>query len=96
MSVTVTLPDDVAALLAVEAGRLQVSADELAATLLGKDLREPPAVPSRPLLRHLKGMGASDGTRAAADIEDIMAATHITGRGYKKLTKQDIKTLLGY
>jgi Ribbon-helix-helix protein, copG family len=74
MSVSVTLPDDLAARLAEEARRRHVTTDELAATLLAKDLQAPPEVPDRPLLRSLIGMGASDGSRSAADIEDVMAA----------------------
>lgn len=74
MSVSVNLPDDLGARLVEEAGRRHVSTDELAATLLAKDLREPSEVPGRPLLRGLIGIGASDGKRSAADIEDSMAA----------------------
>jgi hypothetical protein len=74
VSVSVTLPDDLAARLAEEAARRHVTADELAATLLAKDLREPQGVPDRPLLRQLMGMGASDGKHSAADIEDFMVA----------------------
>lgn len=74
MSITVTLPDDLAAKLTEEARRRKLSTDELAATLLARDLAEPQEAPDRPLLRQLRGMGASDGTRSAADIEDIMSA----------------------
>jgi hypothetical protein len=74
MSVSVTIPDDLAARLAEEARRRRVTTDELAATLLAKDLQTPPEAPDRPLLRSLIGMGASDGSRSAADIEDVMAA----------------------
>jgi hypothetical protein len=73
MSVSVTLPDDLAARLAEEADRRHVTADELAATLLAKDLRAPQEVPARPILMSMIGMGSSDGTHRAADIEDFMA-----------------------
>jgi len=43
MGVSVTLPDELAARLAEEAGRRHVTADELAATLLAKDLVVDPA-----------------------------------------------------
>ena len=74
MGVSVTLPDELAARLAEEAGRRHVTADELAATLLAKDLAARQEVRDRPLLRRLIGMGASAGTRSAADVEDVMAA----------------------
>lgn len=74
MSISVTLPDDLATRLAEEARRRRVTADELAVTLLSKDLPERREIPDRPHLRSLIAIGASDGTRSAADIDGIMAA----------------------
>ena len=66
MSVTVQLPDDLAALLAEEAARQSVTADELAARVLAEHIH------GRRRLGFV-AVGASDSGRTAADAEDMLA-----------------------
>jgi hypothetical protein len=66
MSVTVRLPDDLAALLAEEAARQSVTADELAARVLAEHIH------ARRKLGFV-AIGASSSGRRAEDAEDMLA-----------------------
>ena len=66
MSVTVRLPDDVAAQLATEAARQSITPDELAARVLAEHM------PKRRSLGFV-GIGASTSGRTADDAEDMLA-----------------------
>jgi len=66
MSGTVRLPDDLAALLAQEAARQSVTADELAARLLAEHIA------ARRKLGFV-ATGASDTGRTAAEAEEMLA-----------------------
>ena len=66
MSVTVRLPDDLAALLAEEAARQSVTADELAARVLAEHIHD------RRKLGFV-ALGASNSGRTAAEAEDTLA-----------------------
>ncbi|MEO8967563.1 MAG: hypothetical protein ABI355_08110 [Solirubrobacteraceae bacterium] len=66
MSVNVRLPDELAALLAEEAARQSVTADELAARVLAEHIH------ARRRLGFV-AIGASSSGRTAADAEDILA-----------------------
>lgn len=66
MSVNVRLPDDLAALLAEEAARQSVTADELAARVLAEH------IPARRELGFV-AIGASNSGRTAAEAEDMLA-----------------------
>jgi hypothetical protein len=65
MSMNVRLPDDLAALLAEEAARQSVTADELAARVLAAH------TPARRELGFVE-IGASSAGRAAAEAEDLL------------------------
>jgi hypothetical protein len=65
MSVNVRLPDDLAALLAEEAARQSVTADELAARVLAEH------IPSRRKLGFV-AIGASSSGRTAAEAEHLL------------------------
>ena len=65
MSVNVRLPDDLASLLAEEAARQSVTADELAARVLAEH------IPVRRKLGFI-ATGASDTGRTAAEAEDML------------------------
>ena len=66
MSVNVRLPDDLAALLAEEAARQSVTADELAARVLAEH------IPVR--RKHgFVASGASDSGRTASEAEEMLA-----------------------
>jgi len=66
MSITVELPDDLAALLAEEAARQSLTPDELAARVLAEHI---------PARRHLGfvAIGESTSGRTAAEAEDMLA-----------------------
>lgn len=66
MSVTVQLPDDLAALLAEEAARQSVTADELAARVLAEHIH------GRRKLGFV-AIGASSSGRTAADADAVLA-----------------------
>jgi uncharacterized protein len=66
MSVTVRLPDDLAALLAEEAARQSVTADELAARVLAEH------IPARRKLGFV-ALGASNSGGTAAEAEELLA-----------------------
>lgn len=66
MSVNVRLPDDVAALLAKEAARQSMTADELAARVLAEH------IPARRKLGFV-AIGASSCGRTAAEAEELLA-----------------------
>lgn len=66
MSIRVTIPDDLAALLAEEAARQSLTPDELAARVLAEQI---------PGKRHLSfvAIGESQSGRTAEEAEDMLA-----------------------
>lgn len=72
MSVTVTLPDDLAARLAEEAERRHVTPDEVVASLIVEHVPTQPEASeeARSALEAFIGCGASTDGRRAADVED--------------------------
>ena len=66
MSITVKLPDELAALLAEEAARQSVTPDELAARVLAEH------IPSRRRLGFV-AVGESTSGRSAAEAEEMLA-----------------------
>lgn len=73
MSVTVTLPDDLASRLAHEAERRHMTPDELAVTVLAENIPEERAPHTHAALTSFLGMGASTDGRSAAEDEDMLA-----------------------
>ena len=73
MSVTITLPADLAARIAAEATRRGVSVDELVVEAL--DAALPTGTPQRSPKRRLAfgGIGASTSGRTAAEAEEMLA-----------------------
>lgn len=66
MSVSVKIPDELAALLAEEAARQSLTADELAARVLAQH------IPARRRLAFV-AIGESSSGRTAAEAEDMLA-----------------------
>ena len=73
MSVTVTLPDDLASRLAHEAERRSMTPDELAVTVLAEHIPDERLPESHSALMRFLGMGASTDGRTAAEDEDMLA-----------------------
>lgn len=72
MSISVTLPDDLAARLAHEAERRRVTPDELAVRVLAENIPEEPADEHQALMSFL-GCGESADGRTARQDEEILA-----------------------
>lgn len=81
MSVSVILPDDLAARLAQEAERRHMTTDELAAAVLAEHVpaQREVSAEARAAMAAFIGSGASGGKNRAADSEEYMK-THGFGR----------------
>ena len=73
MTLTVTLPEELAARTAAEADRRGISVDQVVAEALATRLSEPLSTPAA--RRHLAfaGVGASTTGKSAADADDLLA-----------------------